>query len=114
MQDFFNKTDVNSTELMQLLEAREKGEVDFVLIDVREQYEYDSEHIKGVDMLKPTSVFKTWAEEIFNEYEDKNIIFTCRTGARSGQVQNVFKSSGHEKVLNHFGGIVSYGGDKKQ
>ena len=114
MQELLKKIDVSSSELASLLEARDKGEVYFVLIDVREQYEYDSDHIKGVDMLKPTSVFKTWAEEIFNEYEDKNIIFTCRTGSRSGQVQNVFKSSGHDKVLNHFGGIVTYGGERER
>lgn len=114
MQDLLKKIDVGSAELMTLLDARNKGEVDFVLIDVREQYEYDSDHIKGVDMLKPTSIFKTWAETIFNEYKDKNIIFTCRTGARSAQIQNVFKSSGHEKVLNHFGGIVTYGGERER
>ena len=114
MQDLLEKLDVSSSELKSLLESREKGEVDFILIDVREQGEYDSDHIKGVDMLKPTSVFKTWAEKIFNEYKEKKIIFTCRTGARSGQVQNVFKSSGHKNVLNHFGGIVSYGGERER
>ena len=114
MQDLLNKVDVSSAELMQLIDARSRGEVDFVLIDVREQYEYDSDHIKGVDMLKPTSIFQTWAESVFNEYEGKNIIFTCRTGSRSGQIQNVFKSSGHEKVLNHFGGIVTYGGERER
>ncbi len=110
MQKLLAKTDVNSLELQSLLEAREKGEADFLLIDVREQYEYDAGHIKGVDMLKPTSSFQSWAEEIFNGHQDKTIIFTCRTGSRSGQVHNVFKSNGHEKAINHFGGIVTYSG----
>jgi rhodanese-related sulfurtransferase len=114
MQELLSKIDISSSELMTLLDGREKGEVEFVLIDVREQYEYDDEHIKGVDMLKPTSVFKTWAETIFNQYEDKYIIFTCRTGARSAQIQNVFKSSGHDKALNHFDGIVTYGGQRER
>ena len=111
MQKLLEQSDVNSTELQSLLEARDKGEVEFALIDVREQYEYDAGHIKGVDMLKPTSVFQTWAEEIFNTYQDKTVIFTCRTGSRSGQVQNVFRSNGHNKAINHYGGIVTYSGE---
>ena len=67
--------------------------------------------LKGVDMLKPTSDFQSWAEALFEEAKDKVIIFTCRTGHRSGQVQNVFRSNGHERVINHSGGIVSYRGE---
>ena len=111
MQKLLEQTDLNSQELMSLLEAREKGDVDFLLIDVREQYEYDAGHIKGVDELKPTSSFQTWAEEVFNDNQDKNIIFTCRTGSRSAQVQNVFRSNGHNKAINHYGGIVTYSGE---
>ena len=110
MQKLLEQTDVNSQELASLLDARAKGDVDFILIDVREQYEYDAGHVKGVDLLKPTSVFQTWAEEIFNTYEDKPVIFTCRTGSRSGQVQNVFRSNGHSKAINHYGGIVTFSG----
>ncbi len=111
MQELLAKTDVNSLELKSLLDAREKGEVDFTLIDVREQYEYDAGHIKGVDQLKPTSTFQSWAQEVFSDNEGKTIIFTCRTGSRSGQVQNVFRSNGHEKAINHYGGIVTYSGE---
>jgi len=114
MQTLLQKTDVNSQELQSLIEAREKGEVDFLLIDVREQYEYDAGHVKGVDELRPTSSFQTWAQELFNEAADKTVIFTCRTGSRSGQVQNVFKSNGHEKAINHSGGIVTYSGETKR
>jgi len=111
MQKLLEKQDISSSELISLLEARQKGEVKFTLIDVREQYEYDEAYIKGVDMLNPTSSFQSWAEEIFNTKADETIIFTCRTGNRSGQVQNVFKQNGHQKVLNHFGGIVTYDGE---
>ena len=111
MQELLERSEINSQELQTLLDARVKGEVEFALIDVREQYEYDAGHIKGVDHLKPTSTFQTWAEEMFNEYEGKNVIFTCRTGSRSGQVTNVFKNNGHNKAINHYGGIVTYSGE---
>jgi len=101
---------VNSSELEKLLEARKEGTVDFLLVDVREQYEYDAGHLEGVDMLNPTSSFSEWAQKLFTEENDKTIIFTCRTGSRSGQVQDVFRDNGHNRVINHTGGIVSYRG----
>jgi len=111
MHELLEKDNITSEDLETLLREREEGKADFLLIDVREDMEYEMGHVKGVDMLKPTSSFQQWAEQLFNEGKDKTIIFTCRTGARSGQVQNVFKSNGHEKVINHYGGIVSYRGE---
>jgi len=111
MQTLLEKDDINSEELHTLLKARDEGKVDFLLVDVREDMEFNMGHIKGVDMLKPTTDFQQWAQELFDETKDKTVVFTCRTGSRSGQVQNVFKQHGHARVLNHFGGIVTYGGD---
>ena len=111
MHKLLETDNVNSADLEMLLKAREEGKADFLLIDVREDMEYDMGHVKGVDMLKPTSSFQQWAEQLFTEAKDKTIIFTCRTGSRSGQVQNVFRSNGHESVINHFGGIVTYSGE---
>ena len=111
MQTTLEQNDINSEELHTLLEARAEGKADFVLIDVRENMEFQMGHIKGADMLKPTSSFNQWGKELFNELKDKTIVFTCRTGSRSGQVQNAFRQNGHTSVLNHFGGIVTYRGE---
>ncbi|MGW8168777.1 MAG: rhodanese-like domain-containing protein [Sulfurovaceae bacterium] len=105
-----DKTEINSNELIELLEKRKNKKVDFLLVDVREDMEYDMGYIDGVDMLKPTSAFNQWAQELFNAYKDKKIIFTCRSGNRSGQVASVFKSNGHNGAINHMGGIISYNG----
>ena len=111
MQTLLEKSDITSEELNTLLKARSEGKVDFLLVDVREEMEFRMGHIKGADMLKPTSSFQHWAQEFFNETKDKAVVFTCRTGSRSGQVQHIFKQNGHARVLNHAGGIVSYRGD---
>jgi len=111
MQSILKQTEINSDELTTLLEARVNGKADFVLVDVREDMEYNMGHIKGVDMLKPTSTFNEWGQPLLDEMKDKTVIFTCRTGNRSGQVQNVFKKNGHANVINHYGGIVSFSGD---
>jgi len=104
------KSSVSSRELETLLKERDEGNVDFLLVDVREMPEYDSGYISGVDTLKPTSTFQSWAQAFLDEYKDKTVIFTCRSGNRSGQVQNVFKQHGMERVINHAGGIISYAG----
>jgi len=114
MQTLLQQRDISSEELMTLLEAREEGKVDFLLVDVREDMEYNMGHIKGVDMLKPTTSFQEWGEELFKSTQDKTVIFTCRTGSRSGQVQNAFANSGHTSVINHYGGIVTYRGETKR
>ncbi len=93
---------INSENLETVLKARENGEADFLLVDVREDMEYKMGHLQGVDMLKPTSDFQSWTQALFDEAKDKVIIFTCRTGSRS---------NGHERVINHSGGIVSYRGE---
>ena len=110
MQELLTQDNVTSEDLEKLLEAREKGEIDFLLVDVREDMEYEMGHIKGVDLLKPTSTFQQWAQTFLDEHQDKAVIFTCRTGSRSAQVQHVFKSNGLERSINHYGGIVTYRG----
>jgi len=110
MIELSEKAYVTSEELTEFLKKREAGETDFLLVDVREQMEYDQQHIKGVDSLNPTSTFQSWGQSFFDANKDKTIIFTCRTGSRSGNVQRVFQQNGMSNVINHYGGIVSYDG----
>ena len=111
MQTLLEQNEINSEELEILLDARTEGKADFLLVDVREDMEFNAGHIKGVDMLKPTTSFQQWAHELLTQTKDKRVIFTCRTGSRSAQVQNVFKQNGHNGAVNHYGGIVTYRGD---
>jgi predicted sulfurtransferase len=74
MHELLVQDNVNSEDLERLLKAREEGKADFLLIDVREDMEYDMGHVKGVDMLKPTSSFQQWAEQLFNDAKDKTVI----------------------------------------
>jgi len=111
VQTLLKKNDVNSEELEDLLQAREGGHVEFLLVDVREDMEYTMGHIAGVDMLKPTSDFQQWSLDLLNATEDKTLIFTCRTGSRSAQVQNAFLQHRDVGIINHYGGIVTYRGE---
>ncbi len=108
LNDLLKKDNLSSAELQKLLKAREKGKIEFKLIDIREKFEYDEAHIVGCDKLLPTTQFQQWADELLNS--DENIIIYCRTGNRTGQVQTILKQ--HGKAIPHLrDGIVAYRGE---
>ncbi len=114
-KELLKKSKVNSKELEVLLKARERGEVEFLLIDVREPFEYKRGHIVGVDKLYPTSLFHEWADEFMQKFANMDIILTCRTANRSGTLQRHLKSMGHKgNLIDHSGGIVMWHGDIKR
>ena len=106
----YQKSDIDSSELEMMLKQREQGEVDFLLVDIREPFEYNEFHIEGVDLFRSTSLFQSWAKEMLEEHKDKKVILTCRTGNRTAQVQYILTRYGHKDCVNHMGGIVSYHG----
>jgi rhodanese-related sulfurtransferase len=112
MVHLLEKDSINSKELEELLKDKEaKKNSDFILVDVRENREYNRGYIDGVNELKPTSQFQNWSKELLEQYKDTTIIFTCRSGNRSRQIQMALKRDGHTKVINHTGGIISYHGN---
>ena len=111
MQTWIDKGTINSQDLLIALADRTVNKKDFILVDVRENSEYNASHIKGVDYLQPLSTQAEWEDALFEQMKDKVIIFTCYSGARSGDIQEVFKAKGHTKTLNHVGGIASYSGE---
>lgn len=111
MQKLIQKGTINSQELLDLLANRGTEAQEFVLVDVREEGEYNMSHMKGVDMLKPMSTQEEWEDALLEEAKDKVIILTCHTGSRSGDIQHMLKKKGHTNILNHIGGIASYRGE---
>ncbi len=101
---------IDSHELESLLEARKRGECDFLLVDVREPYEYEEMHIVGVDLLRPTSRFREWAQELVDRSKELPLVLTCRTANRTGQVQQLIKRMGGERVIDHRSGITTWDG----
>jgi rhodanese-related sulfurtransferase len=77
---------------------------DVVLIDVREQSEYDAGHIPGVTLI-PMADVATRLSEI---PQDKTVIVTCRSGRRSGEITEYLRQQGYDKVHNMQGGILAW------
>ena len=84
--------------------ASVKDNEDVYLIDVREQWEYDDAHIPGVTLI-PMNEVPNRLDEIPT---DKEVILTCRSGNRSGQVTEYLRQSGFDNVHNMAGGIVAW------
>ena len=77
---------------------------DVFLFDVREEWEYENGHIPGI-LLIPMETVPLRMDEI---PKDKNVIVTCRSGNRSGQVAEFLRMQGYAKVHNMLGGILDW------
>ncbi len=84
-------------------------EPDTVVVDVREDSEYQSGHIKDSIHI-PLSKLKSRVSEL-DKYKDKNIIVSCRSGSRSGRACGVMKKNGFDKVHNLRGGVLAWEND---
>lgn len=77
---------------------------DVILVDVREQSEYVSEHIPNVLHI-PMSEIESRVAELPT---DKTLIITCRSGNRSGQVSDFLRSKGMTNIHNMAGGLLAW------
>jgi len=109
-QQLVSQSELDPDEIISLLEARELGMVAFKLVDVREHMEWQMGHIKGADLLMPTSSFYPSLEES-KLSKNENIIVYCHVGSRSAHVARIMADMGYSKVSNFTHGIVSYGGE---
>lgn len=81
-----------------------QGRSDVVVLDVREQSEYDAGHIAGVKLIPMGTV----ANRLNEIPKDKPVIVTCHSGNRSGQVTEFLRQQGYTNVHNMTGGITAW------
>ncbi len=100
--------DVNPATLPATVDVKTVAAVkerdDVVLLDVREQWEYDEGHIPGVTLIPMNEV----ASRLSEIPTDKEVIVTCRSGNRSGQVADFLRAQGFDNVHNMQGGILAW------
>ncbi|MCP3850401.1 MAG: rhodanese-like domain-containing protein [Gammaproteobacteria bacterium] len=89
-----------------LLMSHESGSV---VLDVREDSEFQSGHIKDSIHI-PLSALKSRMSEL-DKHKEKNIIMSCRSGSRSGRACGLLKRKGFEKVHNLRGGVLAWEND---
>jgi parallel beta-helix repeat protein len=79
---------------------------DLVILDVRNQSEYDIGHIYGAVWIPHTELDARISELV--GHENHEIIVYCRTGVRSVNASNILDSHNFTKVYNMLGGITAW------
>jgi len=103
--------ELSDSQLKQLLDCRENGEVEFTLIDIREMFEYSDLSIKNTDMLLPTSTIHMYMNKL-EQLKDSFVVLYCRTGNRTGQMLHILRRMGFDKIAHLSNGIVQFSGEK--
>ena len=78
---------------------------DFIILDVREQDEYDSGHIPG-SILIPYLEIEEKAIEVLPD-KDRQILVYCRSGRRSKIASQSLAKLGYTNI-KEFGGIIDW------
>ncbi len=81
---------------------RDAGE-DFVLLDCREQHEFDHVCIAGATLLPMSEIQRRVVE--LEEFRSAEVVVYCHHGGRSLQVAMWLKQQGFQQVVSMAGGI---------
>lgn len=78
------------------------------LIDVRRPEEYNNEygHIEGSELKTLGPELEAYLSSLSNK--DEQIVFVCRSGARSGQATATAQQLGFTNVINMVGGMIRW------
>lgn len=88
---------------------------DVIVLDGRNDYEYDIGHFRGAirPPVKSFREFPEWIRENLAEHKDKKILTYCTGGIRCEKLSGWMLKEGFKDVNQLKGGIVSYGKDEK-
>lgn len=98
MNQFQQITQAEAYQMMQ--------EQEVLVLDVREQYEYDSGHIPGAVLLPLGTITQSTAEATIPA-KDTVLLVHCRSGNRSKQASRILVQLGYTEVYE-FGGITTW------
>jgi sulfur-carrier protein adenylyltransferase/sulfurtransferase len=105
-EEFCNRmteTDITPSEVAARLAAGEP----LVLVDVRENHEWNTGHLPSAQHI-PLGQLGKRIDEI---PRDAEIVMICRSGGRSAHAQAMLKQAGFAKVKNLVGGMMRWARD---
>jgi len=94
---------INEVDAPQLAGMMQENP-ELIIIDVREMHEISRGTIEGA-IAMPMATVPLRLSEI---PQDKDVVFICRSGARSGQVCMFLGQHGYDKVINLRGGMIGW------
>ena len=92
---------ISQEEAKEMMDTR-----DVVILDVREQDEYDSGHIPGAVLLPVGAIEEGTAGEVISE-KDSVVLVYCRSGNRSKTASSKLAELGYTNIYE-FGGINTW------
>jgi molybdopterin/thiamine biosynthesis adenylyltransferase/rhodanese-related sulfurtransferase len=95
--------EINVTELKQKLDRKDK----FVLLDVREPFEWDIARIPGAKLI-PLGELPSRMSELDSA---DDIVIHCKSGGRSAKAVRLLQEAGFSKLHNVTGGITAWADD---
>ncbi|WP_034680167.1 rhodanese-like domain-containing protein [Caldalkalibacillus mannanilyticus] len=104
----YEQDGINQIEVNELLEIYEVKSEETVLLDVREQDEYNEGHIPGVKFLPMSEFVERYEKELDSS---KKYVVICRSGNRSQKVCRFLQDQGFADVTNYAGGMLEWMGD---
>jgi adenylyltransferase/sulfurtransferase len=97
---------ISVQDLKRMLDEREAGERDFMLIDVREPVEWEIVQIPGAVLIPKGEFLDGSALEKLPA--DKQIVLHCKVGGRSAEALAVLKGAGFNDAIHVGGGINAW------
>ncbi|WP_309571043.1 rhodanese-like domain-containing protein [Deinococcus sp.] len=85
-------------------EGQRRVQAGALLVDVREQNEFDDVHADGA-LLVPLSEFETRYAELPT---DRELVMVCRSGARSARAGEFLQQQGYTQIANLTGGTNAW------
>jgi len=104
--DAAKNSTISVRDLKVMLDAREGGEDDFILIDVREPGEFEIVQIPGA-ILIPKGKFMD-GSALADLPTDKRIVLHCKVGGRSAEALAVVKGAGFSDAVHVGGGVLAW------
>jgi len=97
---------ISVVDLKRMLDARDRGEDDFVLIDVREPNEYEIVAIPGSILIPKGQFLDGSALALLPT--DRRIVLQCKLGGRSAEALAVVKGAGFSDAVHVGGGVLAW------
>ncbi|RMG69603.1 MAG: rhodanese-like domain-containing protein [Bacteroidetes bacterium] len=94
--------DITVKELKERLDAGNPP----VMIDVREQFEWDRQHLPGVKKISLGTLPQSLPD--LAALKDQEVVLICRSGGRSGRATAFLRQQGFSQARNLIGGMLAW------
>lgn len=94
--------DITSQELKERVDAGTTP----IMVDVREPFEWNMQHLDGVEKISMGDIPARLPE--LSKWKDEELVIICRSGGRSGNITNFLRQQGFSNVRNLTGGMLGW------